>query len=261
MIKQTLSEYMNNPSGKGSTFIPNRQLIIDDYKRRYEKIKEHHKFEVTIYKIKEDYLFHILVPSEAKDKDMYYDVVLQFTMADEDFKNEMLLKRYYVKFFSNSPSFVYTHAYAYNSNGILVDFLKKKYNHEVLSKEPSIRNPQEIITFEKSVYFACLHLMNNSITYMNKMYLNSHVRSLNTDLLLKKVRTSDAILLEYKKAEHKKKEKERKNNKEITNRTTKTPTPRKEITKSISRNKKTPVGKKTVAKKITAKKSTIKGKK
>lgn len=259
MIKQTLSEYMNNPAGKGSTVIPNRQLLIDDYRRRYEKIKEHHKFDVTIYKIDEDYIFHVLVPSEDKDKDVYYDVVLQFTMHDEDFKNDININRYYVKFFSNSPSFVYSYAYVYNKNGIMVDTLKNKFNHDTLTVEPTTRNPYQIISFEKTVYFACLHIMNTH-KYMNKLYLNSHIRSLRPDLLQRKVRTADSILMEYNRAKKKKEEKIRLERNKVKASTVHKTTETKKSTqgKKIAS---TPKQKKQPAKKITAKKSTIKGRK
>lgn len=256
MLKQTLRDYMNNPAGKGSTVIPNRQLVIDDFRRRYEKIKEHHKFDVTIYKVRNDYLFHVLVPSEDKDKDIKYDVVLQFTMADEDFSNDINIHRYYVKFFSNSPSFVYTYAYTYNKNGILINELVNKYTDEVIDNPPGTRNPQQIISFEKTIYFACLHLM-SSPSYTNKLYLNSHARSLNFNLLVKNVRTADGILMEYKKAQRKKVEKEKKESKPIS----------KPISRGTTTSTKTNVKKKTVTpkkkpiKKIAAKKSTIKGKK
>lgn len=249
MLKYTLKDYMNNPSGKGSTVIPNRQIIIEDFKKRYEKIKEHHKFDTEIYRNKDDYFFHILVPSEDKDKEITYDVIIQFTMLDEDFKNDININRYYVKFFSNCPSFTFTYAYVYNTNNIIVDGFETKYRDEVILNEPNTRNPNQIVSFEKSIYFACLHILSNT-TYLNKLYLNSHAKSLNINSLIKRVRTTDKILVEYNKI---KKNKEK--YKEVqTKRTLNSKGINKKPTTS---NKIKPTSKIKAKNKITAKTSTI----
>lgn len=203
MLKITISEYMVNPGGKGSSVIPNRQLIIDDLKARYYKLKKDRPFDMDIYKVGNDYFFHILVPSEDPETDIKYDVVVQFTMAGEDFKNELLLKRYYLKLFSNSPSFVYSYAYVYHKNGILTDYMEKKFKDIELKSSPDIRNPREVISFEKTTYFACLHLT-ESVGLLNKMYLDGHLKGTKITPLVKNVRTIDAMLLKIKKAKQKK---------------------------------------------------------
>lgn len=265
MKKITISEFMNNPAGKGSNIIPNRQLIIDDFRRRYKQILEHHKFDVTIYKNKEDYFFHVIVPSEDKDKDVTYDVVIQFTMADEDFKNDISLNRYFVKFFSNCPSFTFTYTYVYAENDLLADGFQVKYRDEVLDAPPVVRNPNEVISFEKSTYFACLHLLDKNV-YMNKLYLNTHIRSTNIDALIKKIRTTDTILMQYKRAQNKQKKEKEKLKQEIEK---KLKSPIKTNNRGVSKIKPDKKLKPTVAQKkktssntkITAKRSTVKKKK
>jgi hypothetical protein len=150
-ILQSIKDFVDNPMGKGSFAIPNRQLIKDDLNRRYDKLNQNKKIKVTVYKDGEDYYFHFLIPSETERLNTY-DVVLQFTMGEDDFKFDNFLNRYYVKFFSNCPSFTFTYAYAFNLYGMLIEHLGNKYDEQVLTDDPIVRNPGEIISYENEIH-------------------------------------------------------------------------------------------------------------
>jgi hypothetical protein len=214
-ILQTLKEFMDNPMGKGSTAIPNRKLISDDFAKRYNKLIKTKKFEHTVYKDGDDYYFHIKVPSES-ERNNTYDVVLHFTQGEESFHNDNFLNRYYVKFFSNCPSFTFTFAYVFNLYGLLIESLPNKYRDEVLEDDPITRNPGEIISYEKSTYFACYHIMQNN-RLMNKMYLNSVAKPYIASEFNELIRTDDRIKLEIEKENQRisrEKQKEKENKKE-----------------------------------------------
>lgn len=197
-MPQTLQEYLDNPMGKGSTAIMNRQLIKSDLDTRFEKLlKENKKFEYKVYQDKFDYYFHFMIPSES-ERNNTYDVVLQFTKGEHGLIEDPSLKNYTLKFFSNCPSFVYTYAYVYNDYELMIDFLKGKYDDITLTDSPITRNPGEIINFEKSIYFACKYLDSNK-TLMNKIVIAATVKKLNKNELFKKIRATSTIMLEIKK--------------------------------------------------------------
>jgi hypothetical protein len=203
----TLKEYLENPMGKGSTAIPNKQLIKDDLTRRYKTLKKKKKFRYTVYKDKDEYYFHIIVPSES-ERDNTYDVVLYFTMGEEDFKYDNFLKRYYVKFFSNCPSFIYSFAYVFNEYGFLIENLANKYTDLVLGNMPIIRNPGEIVSYEKSLMFACL-FVDEGFTLKNKMYLNQIAKPFNIKEFNDSIRNTDKIEFEIKSETAKLREKKK----------------------------------------------------
>lgn len=200
-LPQNLKEYLESPMGKGSTAVMNKQLIVNDLNARYEKLlKKKKDFKHTIYFRDGDYYFHFKIPSET-ERNNDYDVVIMFTMGEDNFKTDVNIKRYYLKFFSNCPSFTYTFAYAYNDNGLLIDFLQNKYDDIVLANNPVIRNPSELVSYEKSLYFACKYIDTHQML-LNKVYLSSRAIRLTKLNLPKNVRTSASILIEIKKEEN-----------------------------------------------------------
>lgn len=198
IVPQTLKEFMNNPMGKGSSVIINKQLIIDDLDRRYkELIKKHKDLDYSIYKDKNDYYFHFKIPSESERANTY-DIVIQFTELTENFKYDNFLHRYYIKFFSNCPSFTYTYAYVCNKNKILVKFLKNKYSSDILLHEPKVRNPGGVMGYEKSIYFACKYLDSNR-NLLNKMNINTKAIPLNIPQMSSVIRDMHKVDTEIKK--------------------------------------------------------------
>lgn len=206
----TFKQFLDNPMGKGSTAIPSRNLIKEDLNRRFHTLIEKKKIEFTSYKQGDDYYFHFLIPSESERKNTY-DVVIQFTPNDDSsVKSDKNISNYYVKFFSNSPSFTYTYAYTFNLYGILIEWLGKKYNKKVIEQPPVTRNLNEIVSFEKSIYFALLYLSQNN-QFLTKSFLDSKSKKLDKKLLFSKIRNEDQIKLEILK-EKRRVEKEKKEN-------------------------------------------------
>lgn len=259
--QQTLREYMDNPMGKGSTAIYNRKLIQSDLDKRFDKlVKKHKDIEFNIYKSGDEYYFHFLIPSET-ERENTYDVVIHFTMGDENFKYDNFLHRYFIHVFSNCPSFVYTYAHTYIENEMMIPMLQNKYTDLVITDKPSIRNPGGIINYEKSVYFACKYLQVHS-QLLNKMHVNAKAKKFDPELFVKSIRRSDKIMLEIKKEENRLKEEkeaafsEKKKKRDETKLTSKkTINFRQPVSGESNRLQKHT--KKTPSKKITAKKSTV----
>lgn len=198
---QTLSNFVNNPLGKGTSVLPNRELIVNDFKRRKKIMEgEGKKFDVTVYKndVTGVYHFHVLVPSETKRKNNY-DVVIELSPPEKNGAfQKIALDKYNARFFSNAPSFVFTYAHIMYNNDMGVKFLIKKYAKEVIQKAPEVRNPTGTILYEKSIMFAALTILEDS-DYFSESYLKGIVKKNADNAIFAKVRTDKQILEEIDK--------------------------------------------------------------
>ena len=203
-----IRQYLNNPMGKGA-IIQGKQLILDDLNKRFDKILLEKKIESIVYKDGDNYIFHVKLPSES-ERDNTYDVVVEFTPVDKTSLSDESILNYNVRFFSNCPSFIFTYAYAYNNSGLYIDFLEKKLDDMVFKSAPTVKNPNNIINFEKSIYFACKYLVEEK--NLNKNFLKSFVQRFKKREFVNSIRTQAQIMEEIKKAKlqvKEEKEKER----------------------------------------------------
>lgn len=159
----TLEDYINNPYGKGSASIPAmiREGALANYKHKFDNLmlRENGKVKYYMFKDTNNNAYYVLVkvPSETIPK-FYYDVVFKF-FTDSDVSDAgRNLKKYYIQFFSNDPSFVYTYAYAFNKEGIFINELASKMSRQALTEEPKERNPKQDIGYVKTIIFAYLFL-------------------------------------------------------------------------------------------------------
>lgn len=217
-ILQTLREFIDNPMGKGSNAIPSRQLIRDDLKNRLDKIlsNKDKDIKLSIYKYRDMYFFHFLIPSENMKRKNTYDVVLQF-IPNEDSINQKNLNNYHVKFFSNSPSFTYTYAYAFNLYGLFIEELSNKFDKIIFENPPVTRNPGEVISYEKTIFFACQYLIDNSVKYLTKSTIDLIAKKYIENDFVKKIRTSETIENEIKREDMRIKREEEKETKNKNN--------------------------------------------
>lgn len=186
----TLREFMNNPS-TGSTHL-NLNIIKAEYNRRYsELIKKSHILK-TVYKNKNEYYVVLKIPSESI-KDLYYDVVINLSPTEEYSGTNIL--DYGIKFFSNMPSFTFTFANLFYGYGLLVNFLKDKYPRNVIKEEAIIKNPDQVISYEKSIYFACKYIIDN---LYNKDLLDRDAKRFDKKIISDSVKHSDVKIAEHK---------------------------------------------------------------
>lgn len=244
---QTLSNFVNNPLGKGTSVLPNRELMVNDLKRR-KKIMEDQgkKFDVTVYKndVTGIYYFHIIVPSETK-RNNNYDVVIELSPPEKKGVFQKVgLDKYNARFFSNAPSFVFTYAHIMYNNDMGVKFLIKKYAREVIQKAPEVRNPTGVILYEKSIMFAALTLLEDS-NYFSEGYLKGVVKKNADNAIFAKVRTDKKILEEIDKENKRLSIEKRENKKE-----------QKDLQRERSKEVKRLAGVTSSTKRITASKTT-----
>ena len=193
-----IDEFLRNPLGKGA-IIPGRDILLTNLDYRMQLIEKHKKIEMNIYTNKEDVYYHIIIPTENKDRDNSYDVVIKFKATDKSDKFDQSYRQHEIEFFSNCPSFTYGYAYVANINGYLIKEFADKYEPQVLKYPPVSKNPGLTFGYEKSIYFACKFIMNDK-----KVLLKSYVKSYGQKLtpeIIKSIRHMNKIEEEYKRAD------------------------------------------------------------
>jgi len=192
-----IDEFLKNPVGKGAV-IPGKNSLLKDLDNRYTQLINRHEFEINIYKKKDKFFFHFIIMTEDPDRENTYDVIIGFYPTKTTQKLDTTVKRYDIKLFSNSPSFIYTYAYVAKENKMLIVDFYNKFDVNVLKKPPVSRNPGRIMGYEKSIYYACKYLIEHS-ELMNKNYLKRHSDS-NYKKLIREIRKDSVILQEIKTA-------------------------------------------------------------
>ena len=160
---QTLSEFVENPFGISDT---KKRNTLEE---KYVKMKSNSKFKVEGFTtIDDDYLIHVVVPSDS-NSNQSYDVVVLFFTDDTVVKKRTTFSNYYVKFFSNSPSFIYQYAYLYRENGFLIDFLYDKLDDNFSSQAPTKSNKNMDLFYDKSIYCASRLILDNGGILLSKL--------------------------------------------------------------------------------------------
>ena len=172
---------------KGSVKIPIKGLI-DQYRERYEEMSQDtsRPFHHTVYRTTPGnrIIIHVKVPSRSLSK-FYYDILLEIDPTDK----AASIEDCNIRFFSNSPSFVYTYAYVFYhldpdqgepnpkqkrklKTGMIIDTFtrkipkdrllmpgtEKKLGNQPLHQEPSTRNPLGLPYLDSSLYLAIFYL-------------------------------------------------------------------------------------------------------
>lgn len=168
----TLEQYILNPQIKSNAVLnaTAREAIRNSYKQKFDAVmmREHGRFEYSLFYDKKSnrYFAHIKVPSEVIVK-FYYDTVIEF-YTDANISNTEDLLKYKVRFYSNDPAFVYTHAYSFSQNNLFINELSSKMSKKALHKEAKEKNPNNQIGYVKSIYFAYLYIKEKGLNNRSK---------------------------------------------------------------------------------------------
>ena len=161
---QTLSEFIREPFGRSD----DRGKIakyMSSYRRDKNKIKlnAHTRIEGAYY-------FHVKIPSESKkEHNVFYDVVIKFFTNNKDAEKSSHIRNYYIQFFSNSPGFIYNYAVLYKNHGFLIENLYRKMDPLYFDKLPEKTNPNLDLSYDKSIYYACMFLSEHRFRVLNKV--------------------------------------------------------------------------------------------
>lgn len=189
----SLNQYILNPALKSNAVLnaSARELIKRSYEQKFDNIMLRENGKVTYYlfteKEKTVYWAYIKVPSEVVHN-FYYDVVFKFTPTQASGFTDDLFK-YNVQFFSNDPNFIFTFAYVFHKNNLLIEELKSRLGKECLSKAPEQKNPTEQISYEKAIYFAYLIMRERKLN--RKIRFNAEAKSLEPKFLLENIQLAE----------------------------------------------------------------------
>lgn len=163
MTFQTIEQFISRPFG-------NEEKRNNEFELKFQKLNREKRIGLVAYtQIDDDYLLHLSVGSDTNPTESY-DVVLLFFTDNESVKKEITFKNYYVKFFSNSPSFIYQYAVLYRQNGFLIDMLYDKMDEKYKDALPDKVNKDHTLSYDKSIFCACKYLTMHQAVF-NK-YLN-----------------------------------------------------------------------------------------
>jgi len=151
-----LKLFLRNPSGRGSANVGARYLISDALRERAAVLIKQDKISnPRVYRVGDSVLIWVKVGSERFDK-MTYDVLLY---AEDGGKTDILNMD--MTFFSNSPSFTFTYAFAFNNDEDLAPIatVANLVSKRSITEAPVERNPQKLKGFEKSIFYAVFSLI------------------------------------------------------------------------------------------------------
>ena len=155
----TFDEYINNPMGKANAVFSQRFMFKELYTAKFDALlaRDAGMLKYVLYKeSKSKYIAHFSIPSEKVPR-FYYDVVVEFSTDDPEIMAATTLKDYTVKFFSNDPAFVFTFAHAFKTSGMFMSSLSSKMNDMALKELGKEKNPQDLVGYVKTIYFAYLY--------------------------------------------------------------------------------------------------------
>lgn len=153
----TINDYLTHPMGKG-----NAAFLIGQAKSEMigRFLLDEDAMKVQVYDTRKTLVFHFELPSKSS-KGIEYDVVLEFPYNESDFNTAKNIFNFPFKVYSNCPSFVYTYAYVFNQHGLLIDWLKSRYDHKTLRMAPATRNKLGVIFYEHSIFNAVYYIFKN----------------------------------------------------------------------------------------------------
>lgn len=199
MVVKTIQQFLNNPIGDNSAVYGRRDIIIHNLENRFDKLIKTYlnKFKFYVNEIQGSYYFYIQLPSETYPEKLTYDIVIEF-LPIGNAKGDLTINNYAIRLFSNNPNFIFTYAYVYNKDGLIIDFLKNKIGSKCLHEKPKIKNPHLSYGFEKSVYFALLYIKYLGLTSKSNIAGKLEKR-LTKDFIRKKVKTPEEKMTELER--------------------------------------------------------------
>lgn len=190
-----------HPLGRGNTAI-NFNAKFEELKKKYfTSIVKDIRVSAVKNEKKDIYIFFFKIPSEENDKyptEVYYDVILEFIPKNKSDANASDLKNYNINVFSNSPSFVFTFQYVikHKYNAVPKCLPYNRLSTLAITKPPEIRNRNEILTVEKTTWWALFHLDRNG--YLTKELANTIITKKPIDHYIKYIDSQPAKLKEIK---------------------------------------------------------------
>jgi len=154
----SISQMIQNPTGKHSAFFASRARVKAQLDAIF--IKNLRKFRREFYAVPyiddqtHNIVYYVSVPSET----FYLNKVRWDCIIEIEYNANKSLENRNARFYTNSPSFIFTYAYVFNQQDLLPNFIKSKMPKLCLTQPPTIKNPVESRGFDKILYQALKYL-------------------------------------------------------------------------------------------------------
>lgn len=173
----TIDEYMKLSVQGRLTF----NIIQLGHRSRLDKlIEKRGNFKYNVYNDSGSYIIHFKIPSETYD-DIEYDSIIKLVPNKSSGLLSNSVKDYDLKFFSNSPDFVYYFSNLFYNSDMFISELSSKLPNECFEIKPTIINKENDISNCKSLYWICLLI--NDLHLDNKINLKSISKPYNKEFI------------------------------------------------------------------------------
>ena len=180
-----IKEFLNNPAGKGSAVL-NINATKDKYIERYNLVRK--KITHKTYFVKD--IIYIIVNIPSSVEGIMYDVVLKFENTKKSTGNTITDMN--MQLFSNSPSFLYTYAYAYEKQKLFIKECKKKLSSKMLSDIAKTRNPYGVLSYDFSIFASLYYIVTNGYTNIEDLKTGDYVKC-NLPTVLHNIKDADVL--------------------------------------------------------------------
>ena len=180
-----IKEFFNNPAGKGSAIL-NINATKTKFEEKYNTI--HKKIIHKTFLVKDDIYILVNIPSSVEG--IMYDVLLKFEKNKKSLGTTILDME--MQLFSNSPSFLYTYANAYDKQKLFIRECKKKLSSKMLSDFAKTRNPYGVLSYDFSIYCALHYILSNGYTNIDDLKMTDFTKC-NLSTVLHFVKDADAL--------------------------------------------------------------------
>lgn len=215
-MKFTFFQYTENPFGKANGVFTHRQMYKNMYTEKFNKINLREAGKITYHCYNEEstgrYFIYVKMPSEVV-KNFYYDTVIEFYPSSKTSSLDASLNNYYVRFYSNDPSFVYTYAYAFNKHDCFIKELAPKMSKRALTDKALEKNPNNLVGYVKSIYFTFIFMKSKNLFYKTRFMMDA--QPINFKNLLSMIEHADKKIADREEKGKIQKEKDKKQKQEF----------------------------------------------
>lgn len=191
----SLDQMLKNPMGKYSAAFIRRSFARSGMQTFYLNLLKNYRYAISVqgYDVDNRIIFVVMIPSETfKWNKVRYTVVIEFM-------NDPMMKRPFVhrdmRYYSNSPAYQFIYEYVLYHRGLIPDSLTPALSDIAIGNAPHIKNPDEILGFEKSLYAAGRVLSEGS--YLTFNYINLKLKKINAaqwDIMVRRIPTADQLI-------------------------------------------------------------------
>jgi len=191
----SLDQMLKNPMGKYSAAFIRRSFARSGMQTFYLNLLKNYRYAISVqgYNVENRIMFVVMIPSETyKWNKVRYTVVIEFI-------NDPLMNRPFVhrdmRYFSNSPAYQFIYEYVLYHRGLIPDSMTPILSDIAINNRPHLKNPDEILGFEKSLYAAGRVLSEGS--YLTANYTNIKLKKVTAaqwQTMIREIPTADQLI-------------------------------------------------------------------